>query len=110
MTALRDVPAYVSSLSLNAGWDSKQAESIYLADVDYSDRIDNKDLQSLLVYLANGGNGSNAPGGGSLTAVPEPGTFVLLLIGSIPGVWVARMVSRRRRGDDAVGSFEIAGV
>jgi autotransporter-associated beta strand protein len=86
MTALRDVPTYVGSLPIVPGWGSttlgsQQAESVYYADVSYNDTIDNKDLQSLLVYLANGGNGSNAPGGGSLTAVPEPGTFVLMVIG-----------------------------
>src|SRR5262249_15463625 len=76
MTALRNVDAYVPTLPTIAGWDSKQAESIYLADLDYSDKINNLDLQGLITYIANGGTGLNAPGGGSLTAVPEPTTIV----------------------------------
>jgi autotransporter-associated beta strand protein len=99
--AVQNVNTYVNSLPVISGWDSKAAESIYLADVDYSDHIGNSDVQSLITYIANGGTGLNSPGGGSLTAVPEPGTLVLFLVGSIPGLWVARSISRKQRGNNS---------
>jgi hypothetical protein len=105
MTALKDIPGYFNSTRGSTpnsfqtlpGWDSNSAELIAMADADYSDSVNNKDLQSLITYIANGGTGLNAPGGGSLSAVPEPGTIVLLLVGSIPGIFVARSLKRKRQ-------------
>jgi len=75
-TALSNVNAYTNNLTLDPGWSSKASEALYLADVKNDDQINNLDMQGLIVYLANGGNGSNAPGGGSLSAVPEPSISV----------------------------------
>jgi len=83
MSALTDLNAYTSGLTLDAGWTSKASEALYLADVNFDDRINNLDLQALLNYLKSGGNGSNAGGGGSVAPVPEPSTWVLFGLGGI---------------------------
>jgi hypothetical protein len=57
--------------------------------------VNNLDVQGLINFLANGG--SSAPGGGSLTAVPEPGSIVLAGL-ALPALAYAlrHRVSRRR--------------
>jgi hypothetical protein len=69
-------------------WDNSQL--IYAADTNYNDVIDNGDIQSLISYIANGGTGG-------LTAVPEPGSFVLMALGALPGAWLASRGLRRRK-------------
>jgi len=100
MSALRDVNSYQSSLPAFAGWTPAQA-AVALADVDHSDAVNNLDLQSLIVYLANGGTGFNSPGGGSLTAVPEPTSLLLLSIGGLVGGALAIRVRRSTRTRNA---------
>ena len=75
-----------------------QSQLIYLADVNFDDHVDNQDVQALINYVASGvlpPSPAPAPGS-SLTAVPEPGSIVLFVLGSIPGVWVMRKRFGRR--------------
>jgi autotransporter-associated beta strand protein len=104
--ALSDVTTYTNGLPVVGGW-TKPAQAIWRADVDYDDVITNRDIQALINYIAGGGNGSNLVGGGSLTAVPEPGTLVLLLMGSVPGLWVARGMIRRKNNESMEESTDV---
>ena len=83
MATLTDLNVYTNSLTLDSGWTSKASEALHLADVNFDDQIDNSDLQSMLTYLKSGGNGSNALGGGSVSPVPEPSTWLLLALGGL---------------------------
>ncbi len=87
--ALVNLPGYLNGTvgrSTGGIWDNSQ--SIYVADINYDDQINNSDLQALL-NLLKGGGGSNL-------GVPEPETFVLLIMGAIPGIWLLRNRIRRR--------------
>jgi hypothetical protein len=75
--------AALKNVSSYAGSDLSKA--IYAADYNYDDVIDNFDLQFLINTLK--------AGGGS-TAIPEPGSMVLLALG---GLALASAPSRRRR-------------
>jgi hypothetical protein len=107
LTAVTDVPKYQNVFlpttqgSVPSGF-TLASEAVTLADVDYSDTINNLDLQSLIVYLANGGTGFNAPGGGSLTAVPEPTSLLLLSIGGLIG---GALAVRSRRSSQTLNSL-----
>jgi hypothetical protein len=110
LTAVTDVNSYINTYlpttqgGVPSGY-TLTSEAYTLADVGGGTSngagdgsINNLDLQALITYIANGGTGSNAPGGGSLTAVPEPGTCVLMVIG---GTLIAGgSVYRRRRGEN----------
>lgn len=82
-SALTNLSAYTNNLTLDPGWTSKSSEALYLADVNFDDKINNLDLQALLNYLKAGGNGSNAVGAGSVSPVPEPSTWLLLVVGGL---------------------------
>jgi hypothetical protein len=78
MTALTDLAAYQSTqASLHPGFDALAVSDV--VDVNRDGFTNNRDVQSLIVLLANGGG--SAPGGGSLTAVPEPSSIVLVGLG-----------------------------
>jgi hypothetical protein len=72
------------------------ADMLDLADLNNDNLTSNADVQALIVLLANGGG--SAPGGGSLSAVPEPGSIVLAGL-ALPALAYAlrrRSVQRRR--------------
>lgn len=69
MTALSDLPTYQGSLT------SEQLAEI--ADLTNDNLVNNKDVQGLIVFLANNAGALPAPGGGSVTAVPEPSSWLL---------------------------------
>ena len=82
--ALVDLSAYQAMHS-----NMTSAQLVSIGDLTGDGVVNNADLQGLINLLANGG------GSGSLTAVPEPSTLVLALIGlSVGGVLQMR---RRRR-------------
>jgi autotransporter-associated beta strand protein len=85
---LTNISAYESgSFRLGGGpWDNSQ--SIYVADINYDDHIDNADVQALINYIDSGA--------GSEASTPEPESFVLLILGAIPGMWMFRNRLRRR--------------
>src|SRR5262249_27242817 len=66
-----------------------------IGDLTGDSKITNADLQGLIDYLANG----RGSGGGSLAAVPEPASVVLLLVSFPTMVIVASgsQISSRRR-------------
>jgi PEP-CTERM motif len=70
MTALTDLTKYKS----NHGIATDDALKLR-ADVDPNGTVDNKDVQALINKLANAG-------GGTLSAVPEPGSWLLLTFGA----------------------------
>ena len=51
------------------------SDALFEMDINGDGHASGSDLQALLIYLKNGG--------GSTSSVPEPGTFVLLTLGSL---------------------------
>jgi hypothetical protein len=68
LTALVDVSGYEADRNLSA------SDLIALGDLNGDGRVDNADVQGLMITLANG------DGGGSLTAVPEPPAILLAIL------------------------------
>ena len=75
IAALTDLNAYKSADSLTS------AQLLSIGDIDLSGTVTNADVQALLNLLKSGG--------GSVAAVPEPASLVLLLAG-ILGVLLCR--------------------
>jgi autotransporter-associated beta strand protein len=78
MTGLRNIQAYQAVLA-GAHPGFTLSDTNFVLDVNLSGSPNNLDVQAELVGLANGG--VFAPGGGSLTAVPEPASCLLLALG-----------------------------
>ena len=108
MAALSDPTDYVKGTLKYAGtstfvrggaspgpdWSSDPSKLIRVADLNLDDSLTNTDIQSLISYIASGITG----GRGGLTAVPEPGSIELLILGAIPGIWIAcKKVGRNRK-------------
>src|SRR5262249_50093915 len=82
MSALGDLSDYQAGTAVRSGsaWTASQLMNV--ADTNLDDVVDNRDIQGLITYLANG---LSFPGGGSggIHVVPEPASVVLLAIGGI---------------------------
>lgn len=78
MTALCDVAGYQASHG-----NMSMPDLVTLGDFDDSGNVDNLDLQGFINFLAN----APAPGAGSLSAVPEPSAWILLLLGGLAAVF-----------------------
>ena len=63
------------------------SDALFEMDIDGDGHASNGDLQALLNYLKNGG--------GSISSVPEPGSFVLLTLGGL--LLVGRGLHRKVR-------------
>ena len=66
LAALTDLNAYKSTNSLNS------AQLLSIGDIDLSGTLNNADVQALLNLLKSGG--------GSLAAVPEPASIVMMAL------------------------------
>lgn len=73
MNALSDVSTYQTSESLTT------ANLTTIADVNQDHIVDSRDIQALIALVANNPSGG---GGGSISAVPEPSSLVLIFIGA----------------------------
>jgi hypothetical protein len=87
---ISDMQAMLSSLNDLSGFESlhglSDAYTVAMGDFNNDGKVTNADVQGLLIYIANGGQGS-------LAVVPEPSAAVLLVLGAWP-VW--RLARRGR--------------
>jgi hypothetical protein len=90
--ALADLSTYQAPTGNGYGATLTNADLQDIADVNSDTAVNNLDLQALIVATANG-VALPGPGGGSLTAVPEPASVVLFGFG---GVMLALRRVRRR--------------
>jgi hypothetical protein len=86
-TALADLTKYQSTDALT------DPQLLSVADLNADNQVTNTDLQGLIIYLANNAGVLPAPGGGSVAAVPEPPSLVLLAI-ALAGAPVLRRPRR----------------
>jgi autotransporter-associated beta strand protein len=87
LKALTDLAAFQTQL-VNANTPFALDEMYNAGDVNRSGSITNADLQATLNIIAS-------TGGGSLAAVPEPTTLVLLM-GAVPGALAIRSIRKKR--------------
>jgi len=92
LTALTDFNSYQAAHELS------DDELVLLGDLNGDGLVTNADLQGLINLLANG----SSSGGGTLTAVPEPASVAMAILGSLSLVASAALVRIRRSvGDHA---------
>jgi autotransporter-associated beta strand protein len=87
MSALADLSTYQATHGIGGGALTNQ-QLLQITDLDGDGAVTNADVQALIDLLANG----LGSGGGSVTAVPEPATMVLALL----GFWAVGVVEMRR--------------
>jgi fibronectin-binding autotransporter adhesin len=90
LTNVATLQQQIASLPAHSGFTA--SDTAFVMDVNSDGSANNRDLQAEIVGLANGG--FPAPGGASLSAVPEPATIVLFGLGGL--ILVAGRIRNRR--------------
>ncbi|HEY2759534.1 MAG TPA: dockerin type I domain-containing protein, partial [Pirellulales bacterium] len=88
LTALTNVPAYEAANN-NA---VSASDFLQIADINGDGVVDNRDVQSLISLVA-----TQPSGGGAVSAVPEPASFLLFAFGTLAfGVLLGRSEFQKR--------------